>query len=153
LYVVEYLFGIGQTLKMKNKLTVLVCAILSVIMLNNVKAQNIVEINPTLTTVLGWDYTLPDSNVLGFKIYRKTFVNNVVGWELVGEKSNLPNTTLLELQFTLPKPAMGTYVVTAYNGSFESDKSEEITLIESVIIIPDTEPLPPTGLRILQLPE
>ena len=138
---------------MKNKLAILVCAILSVIMLNDVKAQNIVEIDPALPVTLGWDYVLPDTNVVGFRVYRKTFIASEVSWTLVGELPNEPTTTLLDLKYRLPQPSIGTYVVTAYNGSFESEKSEEITLIEMVVVIPDTEPLPPTGLRILQTQE
>lgn len=138
---------------MKNKLAILVCAILSVITLNNVQAQNIVEIDPALPVTLGWDYVLPDTNVVGFKIYRKTFVAGEVSWDLVGEIPNESTTTLLDLKYRLPQPSIGTYTVTAYNAAFESERSDEITLIERIIIIPDTEPLPPTGLRILQTQE
>lgn len=121
----------------------------ALISLQPLKAQNIVEIDPTIPVRLGWDYTLPDPNVTGFKIYVKGIDNGVVTWSLVGIRSILPTSTNLDLYIDIPAPYIGTYVVATYNNSFESDKSAELTLIEKPII-PITL-LAPTNLRVIQI--
>jgi hypothetical protein len=109
----------------------------------DIQAQNIVaEVNPNLVTKMSWDYTLPDVNVTGFKVYKKVVASGgLVSWVLVGTVA-APNK---ELQ--LPAPVLGTYTVTAYNPNFESDKSVEILLIQM-----STKPLAPNNLRVIQIP-
>ena len=109
----------------------------------DVKAQVIVEIDPIVPVRIGWEYTLPDTNVDGFRIYRKDFVNNVAVWNLIGTVA----TPILE--FDLPMPSMGTYILRAFNSEFESENSEELTLVYTEP--PLTQPLAPTNLRVIQI--
>lgn len=121
---------------------------------NKVEAQtttptNIVEIDPTIPVRLGWDYTLPDSNITGFKVYKKIAINNTQIWSLVGQKVFLPTQTVLDLYLDIPAPYEGTYAVTAFNPEFESEYSSSITLINKPPVM--TVPLAPTNLRVIQI--
>lgn len=117
--------------------------------MSGAKAQNIVEIDPTIPVKLGWDYTLPVTDVIGFKVYRKNFVNNVASWVLIAQKTVTPTSTALDLESAIPAPYIGTYVVTAYSATLESEHSDELTLIAEVL--PPTVPLAPTNLRVIQI--
>lgn len=117
--------------------------------LNNAFSQdlNIVEIDSSKPATLGWDYTLPDLNVEGFNIYKEKTVNGITIYELIG--SILIPLISTDLNFDLPSPAIGSYLVTAYNGLFESPYSEKIIVVEAAP--PLKEPFPPTNLRVIQI--
>lgn len=109
--------------------------------------QTAAEIDPVKTTIIGWDFTVPDATLKEFNIYKRQTVNNVTSWLKIGTLPYTISMTALDLKFTLPKPAAGVYVVTAVNTSnLESDYSATLTLTDMV----PTKPLAPTNLRAIQ---
>jgi hypothetical protein len=131
-------------------LTLIGCVLLSGRAFSQAPAvPNVVEIDPDIPVRLGWDYPLPNSNITGFKIYKKQVVNNQETWVLVGDRVLNNNPVALDLYLDLPLPTEGTYAVTAYNPEYESDYSDSITLIYKPVW--NEIPLAPTNLRVIQV--
>jgi hypothetical protein len=126
-----------KLIKLLGVITLLFCA--------NVKAQSVAEVDPEASIRIGWDYVLPDENVIGFRIYKQVITGEEISWSLVGDVISPV------LEFDLPKPVLGTYIVRAYNTAFESPDSEQLTLIPEPPVF--SVPLAPTNLRAIEIPK